>query len=263
MSLSHREWYHSHIHCTFRNLTRLGPALATFEVARHGASRTGRGDSHPIQVLLSFSACTPPPCHQRTSARELQLCLRAAAPSLARTRARGEKSAASGTRPPRPLTKAGSLSPRQATRSDRGHMWLFDYLWSMLNALGALRHCTDSHGAVLRCCCCCSRSRCCCACASQVWPTRTPRFSSLAWTMPARRRCCTCSRTSASRSTTRRSTRVRALPDSCSRHCRGRRLRLRLSTRGPIRAPTVVRATLADVRSFGGALDREDQVPHL
>ena len=32
---------------------------------------------------------------------------------------------------------------------------------------------------------------------------------------------------------------------------------------GPIRAPTVVRATLADVRSFGGALDREDQVPHL
>ena len=121
-----------------------------------------------------------------------------------------------GARPPRPLalTKAGCLSPRQATRSDRGHMWLFDYLWSMLNALGALRHCTDSHGAVLRCCCCCSRSRCCCACASQVWPTRTPRFSSLAWTMPARRRCCTCSRTSASRSTTRRSIRVRALPDS-------------------------------------------------
>jgi hypothetical protein len=36
----------------------------------------------------------------------------------------------------------------------------------------------------------------------------------LAWTMPARRRCCTCSRTSASRSTTRRSIRVRALPDS-------------------------------------------------
>lgn len=119
-------------------------------------------------------------------------------------------------RPPRPLalTKAGCLSPRQATRSDRGHMWLFDYLWSMLNALGALQHCSDSHGAVLRLRCCSSRSRCGCARASQVWLTRTPRFSSLAWTMPARRRCCTCSRTSASRSTTRRSIRVRALPDS-------------------------------------------------
>ena len=175
-------------------------------------------------ILPSQASCLRARRHRASSApiaHAPQLCLRAAAPSLARTRARDEISAAVQRRRASAASAASARAdqsrlplPRQATRSDRGHMWLFDYLWSMLNALGALQHCSDSHGAVLRLRCCSSRSRCGCARASQVWLTRTPRFSSLAWTMPARRRCCTCSRTSASRSTTRRSIRVRALPDS-------------------------------------------------
>ena len=221
MSLSHREWYHSHIHCTFRNLTRLGPALSTFRsrTPRRISFRTRRFPPNPsAAVLQRVHAAAVPSAHlyfPRALIVPACCCAITCTHSCSRRKISGQRHASAASAPAQAtLTKAGSLSPRQATRSDRGHMWLFDYLWSMLNALGALRHCTDSHGAVLRCCCCCSRSRCCCACASQVWPTRTPRFSSLAWTMPARRRCCTCSRTSASRSTTRRSIRVRALPDS-------------------------------------------------